>query len=106
MTHRPCFPSSPGEPAPDAASAAAGNATTSFDATWREENALDSLYTVDEVAQALRLAPCSVYERIARGELPAARLGSGPKAPIRVRAEDLDRYLMPKRSLEAGASRS
>ena len=67
---------------------------------------MTSLYTVDEVARFLRLAPCSVYERIAKGELPAARLGSGPKAPIRVRADDLDRYAAPGRALAAGAPRS
>ena len=53
---------------------------------------MTNLYTVDEVAETLHLHPDSVYARIARGELAAVRLGTGPKAPIRVRAEDLDRY--------------
>jgi excisionase family DNA binding protein len=59
---------------------------------------LTSLYTVDEVAETLRLRSHAVYERIASGELPALRLGSGRRAPIRVRAEDLDRYVAPEES--------
>jgi excisionase family DNA binding protein len=60
-----------------------------------QETSMTSLYTVDEVAETLRLAPRSVYDRISSGELTAVRLGTGPKAPIRVRAEDLDRYVSP-----------
>ena len=62
-----------------------------------------SLFTVDEVAQTLRLAPRSVYERISSGELAAIRLGSGPKAPIRVSAEELDRYVSPPERTKAPA---
>ena len=54
-----------------------------------------SPFTADEVAQALRLAPRPVYERISSGDLAAIRLGSGPKAPLRVRADELDRYVSP-----------
>jgi excisionase family DNA binding protein len=55
-------------------------------------------YTVDETADVLRLGRRSVYGRIASGELEAVRLGSGPKAPIRVRAEDLERYVKPAKA--------
>jgi excisionase family DNA binding protein len=63
-----------------------------------QEISMTSLYTVDEVAHTLRLAPRSVYDRISRGEIAAVRLGSGPKPPIRVRAEDLDRYVKPAKA--------
>jgi excisionase family DNA binding protein len=60
-----------------------------------QEISMTNLFTVDEVARTLRLAPRSVYDRISRGEIAAVRLGSDPKPPIRVRAEDLDRYVKP-----------
>jgi excisionase family DNA binding protein len=66
----------------------------------KEGRQMTSLFTVDEVAQTLRLAPRSVYERISSGELAAIRLGSGPKAPIRVTAEELDRYVTPATASE------
>jgi bifunctional non-homologous end joining protein LigD len=61
-------------------------------------NQLMRLYTVDETADVLRLGRRSVYGRIASGELDAVRLGSGPKAPIRVTAEDLERYVKPAKA--------
>lgn len=51
------------------------------------------LLTVDEVAAELRLSPQTVYRRIGAGELAAVQLGSGPKAPIRVRAGAVAQFL-------------
>jgi excisionase family DNA binding protein len=69
----------------------------------KEGRQMTSLFTVDEVAQTLRVRPRAVYERISSGELAAVRLGLGPKAPIRVRAEDLDRYVTPTDRTPVGA---
>ena len=51
------------------------------------------LLTVDEVAEQLRVSPQTVYRRIGAGELEALQIGSGPKAPIRVRAGAVARFL-------------
>lgn len=40
--------------------------------------------TVTEYAALWRCSAASVYRRVARGELNAVRLGSGPSAPIRI----------------------
>jgi excisionase family DNA binding protein len=61
----------------------------------KEGRQMTSLFRVDEVAQTLRVRPRAVYERISSGELGAIRIGSGPKAPIRVRADELERYGSP-----------
>ncbi|HZS25369.1 MAG TPA: helix-turn-helix domain-containing protein [Gaiellaceae bacterium] len=53
------------------------------------------LLTVAEAAQTLRVSPRTVYNRVRAGELPALRLGSGPKAPIRIDPLDLARFLVP-----------
>ena len=45
---------------------------------------MDSLLTVDEAADALRLSVKSVRRRVAAHELRALTLGSGPKAPVRI----------------------
>jgi excisionase family DNA binding protein len=52
------------------------------------------LLTVEEVALLLRQSPRSVREKIACGELPGIRLGSGPKAPIRISEDSLERFLV------------
>ncbi len=49
--------------------------------------------TVAEVAALVGLTPNSVYKRIESGELPSIRLGSGPKAPIRIDPADLQTWL-------------
>ena len=38
----------------------------------------------------LRQSPRSVRDKIAAGDLPALRIGAGPRAPIRIEAEELD----------------
>jgi excisionase family DNA binding protein len=56
-------------------------------------NAGGRLLTVDEVAAELRVSPQTVYRRISAGELEAVQLGTGPKAPIRVRTGALEQFL-------------
>jgi len=52
-----------------------------------------TLLKVEEAARLLRLSAASVYRRVETGELRAVRLGSGPCAPVRIEAEELERYL-------------
>lgn len=52
------------------------------------------LLTVGEVADELRVTPQTVYRRIETGELEALQLGTGPKAPLRIRAGELERFLV------------
>jgi len=51
------------------------------------------LLTVKETATLLRQSPWSVRQKIARGEIPALKIGNGPRAPIRVDAGELERWL-------------
>ena len=51
------------------------------------------LLTVGEVALRLRQSPRSVRDKIAAGEIPAVKIGSGPRAPIRVDAAELEAWL-------------
>ena len=49
--------------------------------------------TVNQVAAVLHLSHQSVRRRIRAGELDVVRVGSGPKAPIRIASGDLLDYL-------------
>jgi len=51
------------------------------------------LLNVREVAARLRVSPPTVYRRIQQGDLVAHRLGPGPCSPIRIDADELDRFL-------------
>jgi excisionase family DNA binding protein len=51
------------------------------------------LLTVGEAALVLRQSPRSVRDKIAAGDLPALKIGSGPRAPIRIDAGELDAWL-------------
>jgi len=53
-----------------------------------------SLLTVAEVVERLRVSPLSVYRRIADGELDALRVGSGCRAPLRFRPEAVARRIL------------
>jgi excisionase family DNA binding protein len=53
----------------------------------------DRLLTVKQAAFLVGMSPVSMYRRIDSGALPAIRLGSGPKAPIRISSADLAAYL-------------
>ena len=61
----------------------------------------DRLLSVEQVARRLGCSPATVRRRIYSGELPAVKLGSGPKAPVRVAADELERWLYadPERAL-------
>ena len=47
------------------------------------------VYTVDEVAQKLRIGRNTVYELVARGDIPHIRFGN----TIRIPADELDEWL-------------
>jgi excisionase family DNA binding protein len=49
--------------------------------------------TIPEVAERLRWHRASVYRAIHRGDIPAVRLGE-VGASLRVREDDLDRWLL------------
>jgi excisionase family DNA binding protein len=51
------------------------------------------LLTVPEVAEDLRVSVKTVRRRIEAGELPAVRIGSGTRAPVRVDAAELGEWL-------------
>ena len=59
------------------------------------------LLTVSEVADRLRVSVKTVRRRIESGELPAVRIGTGIRAPVRVDGDALDALLHPART-EAG----
>ena len=52
-----------------------------------------ALFTVAETAQALRLSRAAIYKRVAHGHLNPVRLGTGPRAPVRIPARELARYI-------------
>ena len=54
------------------------------------------LLTVGEVALRLRQSERTVRDKIAAGDLPALKIGSGPRAPIRVDSAELERWLYSK----------
>ena len=51
------------------------------------------LLTVGEVALRLRQSERTVRDKIASGALPAVRIGTGPRAPIRVDPAELEEWL-------------
>ena len=64
------------------------------------------LLTVGEVALRLRQSERTVRDKIASGSLPAIRIGAGPRAPIRVRADELLAWLDRSRPPADGATAS
>jgi excisionase family DNA binding protein len=55
------------------------------------------LLTVRETAEVLRQSEWSVRQKIGRGELPALRVGVGPRAPFRILRAHLERWLFAPR---------
>ena len=51
------------------------------------------LLTIKEVAGTLRQSERTVREKVADGTLQAIRIGSGPRAPLRIDAGELNRFL-------------
>ena len=64
------------------------------------------LLTVRETAEVLRQSEWSVRQKIGRGEIPAIRVGVGPRAPLRVLRSELERFLFtpPPKPPESGAT--
>lgn len=55
----------------------------------------DPVLTIKQVAPLLNLNEWTVREWVDEGRLPAVRLGTGPRAPIRVRVSDVEKLLVP-----------
>jgi excisionase family DNA binding protein len=53
----------------------------------------DSLLTVEQAARRLNIARSTAWRLIATGELPAIRVGSHPRAPVRIDPRELDEWL-------------
>ena len=53
----------------------------------------EQLLTVEEAAARLRQSPGTVRRKIREGQLPALRVGSGPRAPFRVDPLELEAFL-------------
>lgn len=51
------------------------------------------LLTVAEVARRLQQTERTVRDKVAAGLIPSIRIGDGPRAPIRVPVEALERWL-------------
>ena len=51
--------------------------------------------SITEAAQVLGIDHQTVRRMISRGELPAYRIGAGPRAPIRLDIEDVERCARP-----------
>jgi excisionase family DNA binding protein len=65
--------------------------------TLEKPQNLPKLLTVRQVAERLGLSLWSVYRRVEAGEIPAVRLGSTRKAPIRVSEAELEQWLFEER---------
>ena len=61
------------------------------------------LLTVGEVALRLRQSERTVRDKVAAALIPAVRIGDGPRAPIRLRADALEHWLF--NAPPAGATR-
>jgi excisionase family DNA binding protein len=59
-----------------------------------------TLLTVAEVAERLRVSPWSVYRRVASGELRALRIGTSARGPLRFEPSALRALLRPALTLE------
>ena len=45
--------------------------------TWMERTDLESLLTITEVAEILRMHPATIYRLVKRGDLPGFKIGNG-----------------------------
>ena len=59
----------------------------------------ESWLTVPQVAEELQIPRTRAYELIAKGELPAVRVG---ERSIRVNRQELERFLLEKRRVSVG----
>lgn len=53
----------------------------------------ETLYTVAEIAERLKIRPDSVRRFIRQGTLRASRLGTGPKAKLRISESAVKEFL-------------
>jgi excisionase family DNA binding protein len=67
------------------------------------ENERGSLMRVKDVARELDQSVSAVYRKIASGDLPAVRLGSSERSPIRISAAELHAWLDRSRPPVVGA---
>jgi hypothetical protein len=51
------------------------------------------LLTPKELARRWRQAPETIRRKVASGDVPAIRLGSGPRAPIRIPVDKVERQM-------------
>jgi excisionase family DNA binding protein len=70
------------------------------------QNVEPELLRVGEVAARLRCSPEVVRRKLRSGELPGVRLGSGPRAPLRVPADALEAWLFGRKPPASGAGES
>ena len=56
---------------------------------------LERLFNVDQVADALGVRPETVRDYVKTGQLAAVKVGLSPRAPVRVRAADVEKLLIP-----------
>ena len=57
------------------------------------KNGMDSLMTVRELSEYLKLAPLTVYRMVDRGELPAYKLGKH----LRFEKKEIERFLKERK---------
>jgi excisionase family DNA binding protein len=55
------------------------------------------LLTVGEVALRLRQSERTVRDKVSTGLIPSVRIGDGPRAPIRIPADELEEWLYGER---------
>jgi hypothetical protein len=53
----------------------------------------ERLWTAKELAYAWRQSPETIRRKVAAGQLPSIRLGSGPRTPIRIPLDELEAQL-------------
>ena len=58
----------------------------------------DCLLTVQETAERLAQSPVTVRRKIRLGEVPAVRVGTGPRAPLRVDERELQEWRYRERA--------
>jgi excisionase family DNA binding protein len=58
-----------------------------------DSDTVQKLLKPSRVAERLQISVWSVYRRIESGKLPAVRIGTGPRAPIRVDAGELHQFV-------------
>jgi hypothetical protein len=61
---------------------------------------MNNLLTIRETADALRQSPCSIRRKVKAGDLAAFRIGTGPRAPLRIAEAEIYRFLHGKTIIE------